>query len=414
MNKISTFIEEHRLALLLAASIVIILLYPWLFRTFGNSATTFVLLPVMLAGWFYGLRTGLLCGFGALLVSVFFSMIVGGPEWDQARTVALAAGFAALISAGGLVGYLSDLRKKLAGELIDRQQIETALRVSESFNQAVLQALSANIAVLNRTGEIVAVNEAWKKFAFDNGAPEDRTGVGMNYLKVCRAATGDGAEVAYQTAQGIQSVLEGKENLFTLEYPCHSPRQKRWFVLHVTPLTLGGGGVVVSHINITDRVLSEQRLAFLAIHDALTGLYNRAFFEQQLADLQAAHILPVSFVIADIDGLKRVNDQLGHSAGDDLLRRAAEVLRSAFRDNDALARIGGDEFAVILPEVDEKRAQIILDRVTSRLRDAETAGGPVALRMSVGTATATRSEEMLSAMKEADEKMYQAKVKRKG
>ena len=71
-----------------------------------------------------------------------------------------------------------------------------------------------------------------------------------------------------------------------LEYACHSPRQKRWFVLHVTPLTHDQGGAVVSHINITDRVLSEQKLVFLATHDALTGLYNRAFFDQELARLQ--------------------------------------------------------------------------------------------------------------------------------
>ena len=80
-------------------------------------------------------------------------------------TDGVVAGSLVLFLMGGVVGYLSDLRKKLAEELANRQQVETALRVSETFNQAVLQALSANIAVLNRTGEIVAVNGAWKKFA---------------------------------------------------------------------------------------------------------------------------------------------------------------------------------------------------------------------------------------------------------
>jgi diguanylate cyclase (GGDEF)-like protein len=342
-------------------------------------------------------------------------MLVNGLPAGQALTGEVLGAAPVLFLVGGVVGYLSDLRRKLAEELAARQQVELALRVSEAFNQAVLQALSANIAVLSRTGEIIAVNGAWKKFARDNDADEGRTGVGMNYLQVCRNSTGEGTESALQVVMGIQSVLEGRDALFTMEYSCHAPGQKRWYVMHVTPLMHDQGGAVVSHINITDRVLSEQKLAYLATHDALTGLYNRAFFELETARLQQAQSAPVSVVIADIDGLKQVNDQQGHAAGDALLRRAADVLRSAFRDEDVLARIGGDEFAVILPGMDEHLAQLIPDRVALRMREATLHESPedAPLRISLGVATAARSEDLPAAVKLADEKMYQEKEAKK-
>ncbi len=409
MDRTAAFLHRHRLVVVGGAALVFMLLFPRLYLLFEDGVVTFAMLPVMLAGGLYGLRVGLVFGLSAFLVNlVLAATLVSGKRIGLPDIDGMLAGSAMPLLLGAVIGYLSDLRKRLSEELINRKQVETALRVSEHFNQAVLQALSANIAVLNRMGDIVAVNDSWKKFASDNGAQEGRTGVGMNYLKVCRTATGESGEIAARTADGIQAVLEGRESLFTLEYPCHSPRHKRWFVLYVTPLTFEQGGAVVSHINITDRVLSEQKLAFLATHDALTGLYNRAFFEQELARLREEQSAPVTFVMADVDGLKKVNDQQGHAAGDELLRRAGEVLRSAFRDQDTLARVGGDEFAVILPGVDAMRAVMIRERVAARLRDA---AGQVSL--SLGMATAQNSEEIPAAVKAADERMYQEKAERK-
>jgi two-component system, chemotaxis family, CheB/CheR fusion protein len=118
--------------------------------------------------------------------------------------------------------------------------------------QAVLDSLPEHVAVLDPTGDITLVNRAWREFAMANGDPELKcSGVGANYLSVCDSgSTGDnhGARTALE---GIRAVLEGHSPAFSMEYPCHSMQEKRWFAMHVAPIRHVGGGVIVSHINVS-------------------------------------------------------------------------------------------------------------------------------------------------------------------
>lgn len=147
---------------------------------------------------------------------------------------------------------------------------------SPAFSQAVLDALATHIAVLDRGGAIVAVNAAWRRFALANGGDEQpgSTGVGANYLAICRAAADAGDADAAAAAAGISGVLAGAAPSFTLEYPCHAPHEQRWFVLHATPLPEPHGGVVVAHAAVTRRRRAEaalersQRLLDLFVENA--------------------------------------------------------------------------------------------------------------------------------------------------
>ena len=135
-------------------------------------------------------------------------------------------------------------------------------RSAWSFERTILDALTASIAVINRSGTIIAVNAAWEEFARTNGDPTlTHTGVGVNYLDVCRRA--EGAEEAPQVLAGLEALLAGALTQFTLEYPCHSPTERRWFLLHASPLRTSGGGAVVSHTDITQRTLAEEQRALL-------------------------------------------------------------------------------------------------------------------------------------------------------
>ena len=130
----------------------------------------------------------------------------------------------------------------LFNDITERKQAEEALRRTQELNQAVLGSLAANIAVLDREGHIIAVNEAWKRFAYENDGAAVADCVGVNYLQVCRDAqeSGDGGWAALN---GIQAVLDGTLHNFVLEYPCHSPSEKRWFLMSATPLLVSAVGL---------------------------------------------------------------------------------------------------------------------------------------------------------------------------
>jgi len=146
-----------------------------------------------------------------------------------------------------------------------------SLRESEASRQAaILDALPAHIALLDAQGGIVSVNEAWRRFAGGNVLQDPGYGIGINYLDVCDSARGDDASSASQAAAGIRAVLEGSAPGFSIEYPCHSPGEQRWFLLTVTPLDREQpGGAVVMHRDITERVQREESLRrFSAAMDA--------------------------------------------------------------------------------------------------------------------------------------------------
>ena len=125
----------------------------------------------------------------------------------------------------------------------------------------VLAVLPAHVAVVDKTGTIIAVNEAWKAFAEANGGNLRKVGEGVNYLEVCDSATGAQSDGAATFAEGLRSVLSDGREEFTLEYPCHSPSERRWFVGRVRRFPASGTPLaMVAHESVTDRKLLEERL----------------------------------------------------------------------------------------------------------------------------------------------------------
>ena len=152
-----------------------------------------------------------------------------------------------------------------SADMTERKQAELALRQSENFIVSILNSVTAEIAVLDARGIIVAVNEPWRRFAADNASSGDaappRTQVGVNYLDICQAASTSPDDPSMLNArQGIEAVLAGRLLGFSLEYPCHSPDELRWFSMSVTPLGQNGQGVVIAHTNVSDHRMAEAKL----------------------------------------------------------------------------------------------------------------------------------------------------------
>jgi PAS domain S-box-containing protein len=147
-------------------------------------------------------------------------------------------------------------------DITERKQAEDALRESERFLRSTLDGLSANIALLDEQGKILLVNKAWREFAENNGILSlSAVSEGSNYLQICDSAFGESSEEAGPFAEGIRDVLSGVKKSYVLEYPCHSPDKKRWFVGRITPFPGDGPRrVVVAHEDITEHKLAEMEL----------------------------------------------------------------------------------------------------------------------------------------------------------
>ncbi|HNA29052.1 MAG TPA: PAS domain S-box protein [Thiobacillaceae bacterium] len=149
----------------------------------------------------------------------------------------------------------------ILASFLGRKRDEQALKESENLTRAVMDSLSSSISVLDGDGRIIRVNRAWREFASENeGDALLGAGIGLNYLEITRRATEASDEGAGEVLQGMLEVLEGKRDYFSIEYPCHSPDQKRWFMLQVTPLGGSVKGLVTTQTNITERKLAEQEL----------------------------------------------------------------------------------------------------------------------------------------------------------
>ena len=220
---------------------------------------------------------------------------------------------------------------------------------SGRFLNSILNTVTDQIAVIDMHGDIHYVNQSWVEFGESNNGPSTNW-EHINYLAVCESAKDD--DLGLNAAAGIRAVIGSETDQFQLEYPCHSPEEKRWFIMRVTPFSLDGKAfVVVSHQNITDRKLAEEKALMLSRTDPLTKLANRRYFEEFLESEWKRcdrMDLPITLGIIDIENFKKINDAYGHQVGDEYLRKLGEVVVSFVRrPTDLAARYGGDEIAVV-------------------------------------------------------------------
>ena len=156
-------------------------------------------------------------------------------------------------------------------DISERKKAENKLRESEAFSKSILSSLSAHIAVIDKTGFILAVNSAWENFSLENDVTTlERTSIGSNYIDVCKKAMANGDTLASDVLKGIKAVFNKTTNNFNMEYPCHSPKEQRWFTLHIEPFGNDTDKVVLSHTNITERKLAEYEgeIAFIKLKEA--------------------------------------------------------------------------------------------------------------------------------------------------
>jgi diguanylate cyclase (GGDEF)-like protein len=160
-----------------------------------------------------------------------------------------------------------------------------------------------------------------------------------------------------------------------------------------------------------DQRLDELRN--MSTHDLLTGLYNRAYFNAEVERLARGRQFPISLIMAEVNGLKDVNDNQGHEAGDALLRATTRILLAAFRAEDVVTRAGDDEFAVLLPDTNRRAAIESVKRIRKCQKEANKADAGCAVSLSIGVATAERGDDIPRALKLCADRMRRRKFTRK-
>jgi diguanylate cyclase (GGDEF)-like protein/PAS domain S-box-containing protein len=229
------------------------------------------------------------------------------------------------------------------------------LRESERFARSTLEALPEHVAILDEDGFIIAVNQQWRNFARNNVSVLQSPIEGANYFEACNNAVGKEREYAAAFAAGIRSVLLEKRESFSLEYPCDFQGEQLWFLGRANRFSGDGPKrIVLVHENITELKRAELNIQKLAYFDTLTGLPNRLLLQDRLRQAikraeRNRQMLALLFL--DLDHFKVINDTLGHAAGDQLLKEVANRLSRHVRAYDTVARMGGDEFVLLLNQV---------------------------------------------------------------
>ncbi|MEW6624422.1 MAG: PAS domain S-box protein [Bacillota bacterium] len=290
-------------------------------------------------------------------------------------------------------------------DITNRKQNEEALQESEEKFRSIVENVNDVIATINKKGEFQYVSPNVKEICgYDVDDVQGRPI--MLFIH---------QDDIYGTMDKLNEVFVTGQKQASIEYRFrHRDGRWRWFKTNAAPLRDDLGNIkytVGVFRDITSQKEVEEKLKYLSFHDQLTGIYNRAYFENEMKRLEGSREYPITIICADVDGLKLVNDTMGHQYGDELLKACARVLKEPLRKADILAHIGGDEFAVILPRTDNETGKKVLKRIREAVNIYNSKNPKVFLSFSLGMATTSSAEQSLAdVFSDADDDMYKDKL----
>ena len=291
-------------------------------------------------------------------------------------------------------------------DITDRKKAEEALKESEEFNKSILESSPSPKLVINLDTSINYVNPAFEKLT--GFKSKEITGIKAPYPWWIK----ESQDVTYRKLnEAMKNGLEKTEISFNKKNG-----EKLWVELTFILIKKDGETkyYLSSWVDITERKKAEGKLVYLSFHDSLTGIYNRTFFSEELERLQKSRDFPISIISLDIDGLKIINDYSGHSKGDELLTTLTSLVQKAIRESDIFARVGGDEFMILLPKTDYDKGREIIDRINEEIENHNNKNESFPLILSTGLATSlNKIDKLIETGIRADNAMYNEKNSKK-
>ena len=313
--------------------------------------------------------------------------------WEQSIPIPAAEGPSPFSE-----GFIQDISKT--------KKAEAALKASEEQFKAIFEEAPMGIGIFNNhTGKALQLNP---KFGEILKRDVDEL-IGTDWSIYSHP------QDIQENKDQLKSMIAGETAGFSLDKRMiRGDGSTIWVNMVITPYHLDTGESchLCMMSDITFSKIKEQEIEYLSYHDSLTGLYNRRLFEEEMRRISISRKLPVSIIMGDVNGLKLINDSFGHKAGDRLLQEAALLLRENCREEDFVARIGGDEFVIILEGADQQLTEQICNRILKSFRaySSRKDKRTYYLSISLGSATKTSHDQTMDLlMKEADEKQYQKK-----
>ena len=303
---------------------------------------------------------------------------------------------------------------RIIGTQVDvsqKKEADAALAAALQFQQAVFDSISAQIAVLDQAGTIVQTNVAWRNYASELHCAES---LGKDYLTVLADLVAQEQHAGQSVAAGFAAVMAGDIPHFHAEEPMQSSCGKHWFTIRITPVHDEARRMVVMHEDVS--VLKRAELASLALAnvDALTGALSRQHF-MNLADQELArsvrYSLPLVVLMLDLDYFKKVNDTYGHQTGDAVLQGFVYTVKGVLRESDVIGRIGGEEFAVLLPNTTQDGGRALANRIIAEVRSnpVQVDAQRVAYSVSIGAGFLSNQVSFSELLGQCDAALYRAK-----
>jgi len=297
---------------------------------------------------------------------------------------------------GDITGVVEFVR-----DVTERKKLEEELKIREEQYRKIFETAPVGIMLEDKEGNILEANSSLCEIT---GYQEEEL-LGKKVVDTLPPP-----EHKEEALKNIDRILNGEDIEFTTE-GCKKSGERYYLHIFETSVSLPNGekGILSIQMDMTDMKEKEEKLEYLSYHDSLTDLYNRTFIEEEMKRLNTERQHPISFIYADINGLKLVNDTYGHDKGDELLIKAAEILRDNTRAEDIVARWAGDEFVILLPQTTPEAAGKISRRIENACDCEMIEDIPISLGIGAATKTDTK-EKFEDTLKKADEKMYKDKL----